>query len=96
MQFKARLAAVRGTPSRADDVKTVIRLNLEAHDISSDWLMSQLGNDVVVDVNLSPLEKLPLEVAIDEAASPNGTVDERVEVPSAGRRRSGTRSSEQA
>lgn len=99
MQFRARLATVRGTPSRADDVRTVVRLNLEAHDISTDWLFEQLGEDLVVDLNLGPLVKLPLDEALEQS-SPNGTVDhsteqEQVVVPSNGRRRHGTRSSEQ-
>ena len=98
MQFKARLAAVRGTPSRADDVRTVVRLNLEAHDIPSDWLFSQLGEDLVVNlaegtVSMGPLFEAEGEEEVEDAS--NGHVDEEeVVVPSNGRRRHGTRSSE--
>jgi hypothetical protein len=99
MQFKARLAAVRGTPSRADDVRTVVRLNLEAHDIPSDWLFSQLGEDLVVSLAEAQASMGPLFEADEEEVEDrtNGHVDEdEVAVPSAGRRRRGTRASEQA
>jgi hypothetical protein len=102
MQFKARLAAVRGTPSRADDVRTVIRLNLEAHDIPADWLFEQLGEDLVVNLAQSTPSMGPLFEADEEEMEDrsNGHVEdeaesERVVVPSNGRRRHGTRSSEQ-
>ncbi|HKE93910.1 MAG TPA: hypothetical protein VKB34_06370 [Povalibacter sp.] len=100
MQFKARLAAVRGTPSRADDVRTVVRLNLEAHDISSDWLFSQLGEDLVVNLAESSMSMGPLFEAEDAGEEvedrTNGHVEEAdAGVPAAGRRRRGTRSSEQ-
>jgi hypothetical protein len=106
MQFKARLAAVRGTPSRADDVRTVVRLNLEAHDVSTDWLFSQLGEDLVVNLAEVTASMGPLfeaEEAETEDRS-NGHVadavdedeEEPVTIPSNGRRRHGTRSSEQA
>lgn len=104
MQFRARLAAVRGTPSRADDVRTVVRLNLEAHDIPSDWLFSQLGEDLTVDLSEAAVSMGPLFEAEDVEGRSNGRVAEPVEVdeeetvaiPSNGRRRHGTRSSEQA
>jgi|SRR5215469_17442884 len=112
MQFKARLAAVRGTPSRADDVRTVVRLNLEARDIPGDWLFSQLGEDLVVNLaevtpSMGPLfeaEKAEVE-EVEEVKEvedrSNGHLpeaedvdEEQVVVPSSGRRRHGTRSSE--
>lgn len=100
MQFKARLAAVRGTPSRADDVRTVVRLNLEAHDIPSDWLFSQLGEDLTVTLSEVTVSMGPLFEGEDETeTSTNGTAEyaeEEVAMPSNARRRHGTRSSEQA
>jgi len=106
MQFRARLAAVRGTPSRADDVRTVVRLNLEAHDIPSDWLFSQLGEDLVVNLAEGTVSMGPLfesEQAEEVGDRSNGHVaesvdadeEEPVSIPSNGRRRHGTRSSEQ-
>jgi hypothetical protein len=102
MQFKARLAAVRGTPSRADDVRTVVRLNLEAHDVPTDWLFSQLGEDLVVNLSEATASMGPLFEAEDTEDRSNGhladevdaDLEEPVAIPSNGRRRHGTRSSE--
>jgi hypothetical protein len=100
-EFRARLASVRATPSRADDVKTVTRVLLEAHDIEVDPLVEYLGDDVRVVITSSPLPRLPLEQAIDNADltidkadldhGTNGTAE-----VSAGRRRRGIRSAETA
>ena len=99
MQFKARLAAVRGTPSRADDVRTVVRLNLEAHDIPSDWLFSQLGEDLVVNLVEATPSMGPLfesdEQEVEDRNNGHAEVEEDVAVPSTARRRHGTRSIEQ-
>ena len=70
-QFTARLAAVRATPSRADDVKTVTRIVLEAHDISVDPLVEFLGDDVRVTLATVPMPLTPIEQAIDEAEEPS-------------------------
>lgn len=98
-QFTARLAAVRATPSRADDVKTVTRISLEAHDISVDALVEILGDDVRVNLVKAAMPLTPIEQAIDEAedveTEDQGTNGHDVEV-SVGRRRRGTRSSEHA
>ncbi len=91
MQFRARLAAVRGTPSRADDVRTVVRLNLECHDLpGDDWifLATNIGEELAIHLEHAPPAPTPLEEAIDAAT------EQEVVVPSAGRRRNGTRSSE--
>lgn len=88
--FAARVASVRITPSRADDVKTVVRVIIESHDISCDPLVGLIDKDVAVTLELLPLPLTPIEKAIEQASK------EAVAVPAAGRRRNGTRSSEQA
>jgi len=97
MQFAARLASIRSTPSRSDDVSTVTRILFEAHDISVDALVRELGEDLVVDWARRGPTPTPLEEAI-EASSTNGRVAaeqevqvEPVGVAAAGGRRRGTR-----
>lgn len=95
LEFSARLASIRSTPSRADDADTVTRIMLEAHDLEGvEWLTSRLGKDL--EVSVGGAVRLPLDEALEnlEPAEPgeNGT---SVEV-SAGRRRRGTSSSERS
>jgi hypothetical protein len=102
LDFSARLASIRSTPSRADDVDTVTRIVLEAHDLEGvEWLTNRLGQDLAISVG-SPT-RLPLDEALEDLDGPvelkgfdspdepghNGTVE-----VSAGRRRRGTVSSE--
>lgn len=92
-EFAARVASVRITPSRADDVATVIRVIVEAHDITCDPLVELIDKQVAVRLDLLPLPLTPIETAIAEADD-DRSEGNSVLVPSAGRRRNGTRSSE--
>lgn len=92
--MRARLASVRATPSRADDVRTVVRVMLELHDVPVDPLVELLDEQVIFSVARAAPTPTPLEEAIAEAPEPqhaNGTYDEPVVIPSAGRRRRGSR-----
>jgi len=67
-QFSGRLAGIRITPSRSEDADTVVRLLVEAHDITIDELAQLVGKDtLVVHMNLRPAPATPLEQAIIEA-----------------------------
>ena len=88
-QFRARFASSRTTPSRADDARTVTRLQFEAHDISVDELHEMLSETVMLQVMLAPPAMTPMEEAIE--VSKNGSAAATVVVPDAGRRRRGTR-----
>jgi len=97
MEFYARIAAVRGTPSRADDVRTVVRINLEAHDLDPAWLFENLGDAVSIELRSIPPPKLPMDEALEqtyESYETNGQAE--VGPVQQGRRRRGTRSSESA
>jgi hypothetical protein len=90
MQFQARLAQVNGTVSRKADAPKVVQVKLEPLMVTElDWLFEHLGRHVVVELRLALLPLLPMEEAIEEA------YQEPVAIPAAGRRRNGTRSSEQ-
>jgi hypothetical protein len=95
-EFRARLASVRATPSRADDVRTVTRVMLEAHDIPVDPLVGYLGEDVRVTITTIPPPLLPLDEALEELgeAEDHGTNGTGEVAVARGRRRRGTRSSE--
>lgn len=93
-EFAARVASVRVTPSRADDVSTVIRVVVEAHDITCDPLIQLIDKQVAVRLEVMPLPLTPIEEAIEAAYEEEDP--EPVAVPTAGRRRNGTRSSEQS
>jgi hypothetical protein len=91
-QFRARLASIRTTPSRSDDAKTVTRVLLEAHDTPLDPLGGYIDAEVYVTLQEADLPRTPLESAIERANGANqGPVDEIASVPSAGRRRRGSR-----
>ena len=89
MQFRARLAQVNGTSPRSEDAPNVIAVKLEPTELlEADWLFSKLGCYLVVDLFDAPPPRLPLDDALDEVD------EEPALVPSNGRRRNGTRSSE--
>jgi hypothetical protein len=89
--MRGRLASVRATPSRADDVRTVVRVLLEFHDIPVDSLIELLDEQVGVVIARAAPAATPLEMAIATAApEPNGTSTDSVTLPAAGRRRRGT------
>ncbi|HXJ31404.1 MAG TPA: hypothetical protein VNG35_12235 [Gemmatimonadales bacterium] len=85
-----RLASVRATPSRADDVRTVVRVLLEFHDIPVDSLIELLDEQVGVVIARAAPAATPLEMAIARAPETNGTSTDSVTLPAAGRRRRGT------
>jgi len=67
-QFSGRLAGIRITPSRSEDADTVVRLLVEAHDITVDDLAQLVGKDtLVVHMNLRPPPATPREQAIIES-----------------------------
>jgi len=89
MQFRARLARVNGTSPKSEDAPNSISVKLEPMELlEADWLFSKLGCSLVVELFEAPPPRLPMDDALDQ-------VDEPVLVPSNGRRRNGTRSSEQ-
>jgi hypothetical protein len=68
MIFPARLSVIRATPARADNadnVHAVVRLQFEAADVDPQWLFSQLGEMIQLDLSEYVAPKLPLEVAIE-------------------------------
>jgi hypothetical protein len=93
LEFSARLASIRSTPSRSDDAETVTRILFEAHDLEGvEWLTNRLGQDLAISVGSAG--RLPLDEALEDLAAPdepatNGSVE-----VSAGRRKRGTVSSE--
>jgi len=88
MQFRARLAQVNGTSPKSEDAPNSISVKLEPTELlEADWLFSKLGCYLVVELGEAPPPRLPMDDALDE-------VDDAVLVPSNGRRRNGTRSSE--
>jgi len=90
MQFRARLAQVNGTSPKSEDAPNSISVKLEPIALlEADWLFSKLGCYLVVDLAEAPPPRLPMDDALD-------LVDDAVLVPSNGRRRNGTRSSEQS
>jgi hypothetical protein len=102
MQFRARLAQVNGTSPRSDDAPNVIAVKLEPTELlEADWLFSRLGCYLVVNLlevqpSMGPLFEAE-DTEVEERA--NGYVEQEQDeavVPSSGRRRHGTRSSEQA
>jgi hypothetical protein len=92
MQFRARLAQVNGTSPRSEDSPNVIAVKLEPTELlEADWLFGKLGCYLVVELFEAPPQRTPIEEAIAAAVD-----DDDLVVPSNGRRRNGTRSSEQA
>lgn len=78
LAFSARLASVRATPSRANDVRTVCRIQFEAHDLGVvDELVELLADNLEISLRRLPPEPTPMELAINGEVLP----------PSAGRRR---------
>jgi hypothetical protein len=88
--IRGRLASVRATPSRAEDARTVVRVMLEFHDIPVDPLIELLDEQVGVAIARAAPAATPLEMAIATAPETNGTLDDPITLPAAGRRRRGT------
>lgn len=89
MQIRAKLAAVSGKSGTSPDAPNKIRLQLDPMYLANDdasWLFDHLGEYLYVDIEHGGIPPTPMEEAINNAP----------EVPAAGRRRNGTRSSEQA
>lgn len=71
MHVRARVASVRTTPSRSEDVERITRVTVDIHDMPDDfigWLSLQSGKTIGVEFGSPPaLPLTPLEEAISQA-----------------------------
>ena len=72
MHVRARVASVRTTPSRSEDVERITRVTVDVHDMPLEnigWLSLQNGKTIGVEFGAPPaLPPTPLEEFIDAAA----------------------------